>query len=102
MAESEENLLFQIKQLNHRFDRVEKHIDEVRVAIVQMAKTEERVSMVLEQNTVLFQKVDKLTSKVQELEKENATQGQSINVFERAWWIIATALAGLAAWYFKK
>jgi len=102
VAESEESLLFQIKQLNTRFDRVEKHIDEVRVAIVQMAKTEERVSMVLEQNTVLFQKLDKLTVKVQELEKENATQGQSLNVFERVWWIIATALAGLATWHFKQ
>lgn len=97
-----ETLLYQIKQLNSRFERVEKQLDDVRTAIVQMARTEERVSTVLEQNTVLFAKVGKLTQKVHDLEKENATQGQSLNVFERLGWIMVTALVGLGAWWAKQ
>jgi hypothetical protein len=88
-------------QVLQRLDRFEQQLSEVRVAIIQMARTEERVSVVLEQNTVLFKKVDSLTEKVGTLEKENATHGQSIGVFERFVWVVITAAAGAVVWLFK-
>lgn len=97
-----ESLLYQIKRLDVRFDNMERQLSDVRTAIVQMSKTEERVSLVLEQHTTLFKKLDDLTSKIQKLEKDNATQGQSINVFERFSWLVMTSLVGLAVWFFKK
>lgn len=88
-------------QVLQRLDRFEQQLGEVRTAIVQMARTEERVSVVLEQNTVLFRKVDSLTNDIRKLEKENATQSQSIGTFERFVWIVITAAAGAVAWLFK-
>ena len=101
-SEESTSVFYQIKELNRRFERVESHLDEVRLAIVQMARTEERVSMVLEQNTELFRKLNALQKQVGQLEKENATQGQSLGFFERLSWIVTTALVGLGVWFVKQ
>lgn len=99
---SENNILYQIKELNKRFERVETHLDEVRLAIIQMARTEERVSVVLEQNTELFRKLNGLQKQVTDLEKENATQSQSLGVFERVAWLLAAGLLSSVTWVLKK
>ena len=85
-------------QLLKRLDRFEQKLDGVQTAIVQMARTEERVSVVLEQNTVLFQKLEKMNIRVSEIEKENASQGKSISAFERISWIIISAVISGIAW----
>lgn len=85
-----------------RLDRLEIRIDEVRAAMVQMAKTEERVSVILEQITTLFTKHTELQAQITKIEKENATQGQSIGFFERIGWIIAGAIGSLATWVITK
>lgn len=88
-------------QVLQRLERIEKQLDGVGSAIVQMARTEERVSVVLEQNTVFFRKLDALQTKVHELEKTDATQGQSLGVLERVGWIVVTAAISGLAWVFK-
>lgn len=106
--------------LEKRLDRFEFQLDEIRSALVQMAKTEERVAIILEQTTQLFQKHSTLQQcvndlqkesaekskeirdKIAALEKENATQGQSLGFFERASWIVAGAIASIATWFITK
>ncbi len=96
-----ENVLYQMKEINKRFDRVEAQLDQVQSAIVQMARTEEQVSTVLKQNTSLFAKMDNLQERVTTLEKHNATNRQSLNFFERLGWVLATAFIGGLAWFTK-
>lgn len=75
-------------QLLNRMDRMEKHLDEMRLALVQMARTEERVSTVLEQNAVLFKKVDDLNIRIRELEKADIRQGHSLGFIGKVAWML--------------
>lgn len=88
--------------LEKRLDRFEFQLDEIRTALVQMAKTEERVAIILDQNNELFKKYADMQNRVSHLERENATQGQSLSFFERAGWIIAGAFASIATWFITK
>lgn len=99
-----------------RIDKMEVHLDEMRGAIVQMTRTEERVATVIEQNTILFSKLEKLESRVLEKNKEideqlkaieisDARHIQAMSFIERGGWLIASAifafLSGLAVWFLK-
>lgn len=88
-------------QVTQRLDRFERSLDEIRAAMIQMAKTEERVSIILEQNTVIFKEMSDVKKRLADIEKVNATQGQSLGFFERFGWLIATAVAGVIGWMFK-
>lgn len=95
-------MLDDMGQINQRLDRFERSLDEMRAAMVQMAKTEERVSIVLEQTTTLFKQQRNHQERINRLERENATQAQSLSFFERFGWLIATAVAGVIGWWFKR
>ena len=88
-------------QLMQRLDRFERSLDEMRGAVVQMARTEERVSNILEQNTLLFKELSVVKNRLNDIEKVNATQGQSLSFFERFGWLIATGVAGVIGWMFR-
>ncbi len=78
-------------------DRVEKFTE----AMIQLARTEERMAVVLENLSVLFHKVDKLEGRMSKAESTNATQSQSLGFFERFGWLVATAIAGVIGWMFR-
>jgi tetrahydromethanopterin S-methyltransferase subunit G len=88
-------------QITQRLDRFERSLDEIRAAMIQMAKTEERVSIILEQNTVIFKEMSDVKKRLGDVEKINATQGQSLGFFERFGWVVLTAGAGVIGWLFK-
>jgi hypothetical protein len=94
-------MLDNVAQIANRLDRFERYLDEIRTALVQMAKTEERVSIILEQNTELFKRTNQIMARLAEVEKINATQGQSLSFFERFGWLLVTAAAGVVGWMFK-
>lgn len=88
--------------LEKRLDRFELNLDEIRGVLVQMARTEERVSVILDQNTALMRNQVSIENRLREIEKENATQGQSIGFFERAAWIVAGAAGSVATWFITR
>ena len=88
--------------IEKRLDRFEFQLDEIRAALIQMAKTEERVAIILEQNVAMFKTVSDLQNRLNDVEKENATQQQSIGLFERAAWIVAGAVASIGTWWVTK
>lgn len=99
-------------QIINRLDNMERKLDEMGKALIQMARTEERVSIIIEQNSVLFKQMGDATKersalkdRIHKLETENATQGQSIGFFERAGWavaaVIGSILSAIAGWMLK-
>lgn len=87
-----------INQMLKRMDNLDNEMREMRKAITQLARTEERVAVVIEQNTILFKRMDELRTKVNELEKTNISQDKSIGFFEKTGWLIAGAVSsGLGA-----
>lgn len=74
-----------------------------------MARTEERVTIVLEQNAAIFRQLaeaqkerSSLKEEIGNIKTENATQGQSLGFFERIGWIVASAIIGGIGWLSNK
>ncbi len=88
-----------LHQLTQRLDRFEEQLGSVGEAIVQMARTEERVSNLLEQNNTLFKKMDRFQQAVEDIKIESAKQNQSLGFFERVGWIVVTAGVALAGYF---
>lgn len=96
------------EQILSRLNKMESKIDDLGRAMIQLARTEERVSIVLEQNAVLFkqssnlrEQSDLLKDRIHKIETDNATQGQSLGFFERVGWIVITGLVSLISLVFK-
>ncbi len=76
-------------QITKRFDGLESEMREMRNALAQLARTEERVAIIIEQNGVLFKRMDEMRDEISTLKNTNSTQNQSIHFFEKAGWMIA-------------
>lgn len=101
-------------QILQRLDKMEEKLDRVGEGFVQMARTQERVEIMLEHNNTLFRKIDSLTAsaeefkeqtrenedtlknRINELERVNATQGQSLSFFERLGWAVFATMMSIA------
>lgn len=88
-------------QLIKRQDRLEQRQDELQHVLVEMAKTESRVTTIMEQNTVIFSKMAKLQDDIMHIKIENSKQGQSISVVERVLWMLTAGSASVLGWIFK-
>lgn len=91
-----------MERILQQLGNMEKTIDELRSAMIQMARTEQQVATLIEQNSVLFKKLDDAQGRITQLEKDNISQGKSLDFFERLGWIGATALVGLVSYFFKQ
>jgi hypothetical protein len=79
-----------------RLERMEKHLDEVRQAIVTLVRMEERM-------VTLFRRVDAydaahgdLAERVNILERNVGGNGQMLRFAERVFWIVVTASVSYA------
>ena len=96
-----EQILARLTSMESETKGMRSDIKDFGKALVQMAKTEERVSVLLDNNSLLFKKIDALELRTREVESINATQAQSLGFFERFGWLAATAIAGVIGWMFK-
>ncbi|MBL4860735.1 MAG: hypothetical protein JKX96_07745 [Acinetobacter sp.] len=93
-----DNILFQHAQ---RLDRFEDQLGEISKAIVQMAKIQERVSILIDQNSALVEKDESLQIRINSLEIQAAVQKKSMSVFERIAWIVITGVVSGVTWVVK-
>ena len=106
----EEHVFQTIKE---RLDKFETKIDKLAEAVLAITRIEERQAQYARSMERAFSKIDeidnKLNSKVEGLERDislirekaNLNQ-QKIGMGERVWWIVVTAVVGVAAWWFKQ
>ena len=90
------------KKLDQMQRRFEERLDKLQEAVVRMAVTEDRVAIVLEQNSLLFKKVDELTKRISLMERENAGQSKTLGFFERLAWFMAAGVASVIGWKLKQ
>lgn len=88
-------------QILKRLDSLDLEMREMRKLMTQMAATEVRVATLIEQNSILFQRIDDLRTRISDLETENAKQGKSISFFERFGWLVAGGAASLVTYIIK-
>lgn len=97
-------ILARLETLQKDVQDVRKTIDKFGDALIRFAKTEERVVTLLEQNTILFGKIERLEGRMSTAESVNAKQSQSLGFFERIGWIAVTAFSGavgVVGWMFR-
>jgi hypothetical protein len=84
-----------------RLNRIEKHLDKMSAAMVDMARMEERMVTAFKRmdNIVEYQK--KADDRLDEMEKQAIARGQKIAFAERIFWMICTGAVGLAFVYLR-
>jgi hypothetical protein len=84
-----------------RLTRIEKHLDKMSAAMVDMARMEERMVTAFKRmdNIVEYQK--KADDRLDEMEKQAIARGQKIAFAERIFWMICTGAVGLAFVYLR-
>lgn len=92
-----------------RLEHIEDKLSELNKVMINMARTEERVTIILEQLSTIFKQNAEaqkeralLKEEINKLKTENATQGQSLGFFERIGWIVASAIIGGIGWLSNK
>jgi|TARA_B100001094_G_scaffold225753_1_gene219999 hypothetical protein len=84
-----------------RLNRIEKHLDKMSAAMVDMARMEERMVTAFKRmdNIVEYQK--KADDRLDEMEKQAIARGQKIAFAERIFWMVCTGAVGLAFVYLR-
>tara|TARA_Y200000002_G_C22295489_1_gene502297 strand:+ start:308 stop:574 length:267 start_codon:yes stop_codon:yes gene_type:complete len=84
-----------------RLTRIEKHLDKMSAAMVDMARMEERLVSAFKRidNVVEYQK--KADERLDEMEKQAIARGQKIAFAERIFWMVCTGAVGLAFVYLR-
>lgn len=78
----------------HRLDRIEEKLDKLSEAVVCLARMEERL-------ITIFNRLEKIEIRVDEVETDTGRSKQTIRFFERIFWIVLSSGVATAFWYFK-
>ncbi len=84
-----------------RLDRFEDKLDKLASAVLTIARIEERQAQHGRTVERIWSAVEKLTTRVEALEKAGVKQTVKVNFGERMFWSIVTAGLGMLAFYLK-
>ena len=84
-----------------RLTRIEKHLDKMSAAMVDMARMEERLVSAFKRMDTIVEFQTKMDSRLDEMEKQAIARGQKIAFAERIFWMICTGALGLAFVYLR-
>tara|TARA_B100001057_G_scaffold157500_1_gene158150 strand:- start:2795 stop:3061 length:267 start_codon:yes stop_codon:yes gene_type:complete len=84
-----------------RLTRIEKHLDKMSAAMVDMARMEERLVSAFKRMDTIVDFQTKMDSRLDEMEKQAIARGQKIAFAERIFWMICTGAVGLAFVYLR-
>ena len=73
-----------------RLTRIEKHLDKMSAAMVDMARMEERLVSAFKRMDTIVEFQTKMDSRLDEMEKQAIARGQKIAFAERIFWMICT------------
>tara|TARA_B100002019_G_scaffold280136_1_gene282742 strand:- start:715 stop:981 length:267 start_codon:yes stop_codon:yes gene_type:complete len=84
-----------------RLNRIEKHLDKMSAAMVDMARMEERLVSAFKRMDTIVEFQTKMDARLDEMEKQAIARGQKIAFAERIFWMICTGAVGLAFVYLR-
>ena len=77
--------------LSDRLDRMEEKIDKLSDAMIQLARTEEKMISIEASNAVMSSRLDRHSQKIEELTHKTMSYEKTTNAISRAFWIVVTA-----------
>jgi hypothetical protein len=90
---------------NHegRLERIEKKIDDLSTAMISLARAEEKLLSIEKNGYASYERMNRLSRKLDEVEKLSIENSRTVSVITRAFWIILTVAAsgGLGMYFFN-
>jgi hypothetical protein len=81
-------------QSNTRLDRIEAKIDKLADAIVSVARAEEKLISMEQKYGAQYERLNKLSGKIDELEKVVITNSTTVNNINKLFWVVIVAAVG--------
>ena len=82
---------------NTRLDRIELKLDQLTDAMVMMARAEEKLAGLKEDHDRAFERLNRFSHKLDEIEKKVDDNHRTIQVINRLFWIGIVSIAGSIA-----
>jgi len=77
-----------------RLDRIEEKLDKLTDAMVAMARAEEKIINLQEDQYNMFERMNKHSAKLDEIERVCNDNHRTINVINKLFWVITVAVIG--------
>lgn len=81
-------------QSNTRLDRIEAKIDKLADAIISVARAEEKLISMEQKYGAQYERLNKLSGKIDELEKVVITNSTTVNNINKLFWVVIVAAVG--------
>ena len=77
-----------------RLDRIEEKIDKLSEAMIMLARTEEKINAIEKNSNNQYERLNRLSQKIDDLQRETDEQRATITNFNRLFWIVIVATVG--------
>ena len=85
---------------DQRLERIEGKIDQLADAMISMARAEEKITALQDDHEKMYERINKLSGKMDDLDRMARENARSVQVFQKAFWIVFAAAASSVAAHF--
>lgn len=80
-----------------RLERIEIKLDQLAEAMVSLARAEEKILSIQKENAKTYERVNKLSEKIDDLTIKVEDNNRTINVIYKIFWVVISALVASVA-----
>jgi len=96
MSQQHFDLVDHVKREESRLERIEQKIDKLSDAMIDLARAEEKLINIEKQNNQHFERMNRFSARMDELEDEVTEQGKTVKVMQFVLSIATTVVVGAA------
>ena len=78
-----------------RLDRIEEKIDKLSDAMISLARAEEKLIAIEQNNHANFERLNRFSAKLDDIEKKVDNNARTVAVINRLFWILAVAMSSV-------
>jgi tetrahydromethanopterin S-methyltransferase subunit G len=78
-----------------RLDRIEEKIDKMTDAMISLARAEEKLIAIEQNNHANFERLNRFSAKLDDIEKKVDDNARTVQVINRLFWIVAVAMSSV-------
>ena len=82
---------------NARLDRIEEKLDNLTEAMVSLARAEEKILGIKEDQTNMYDRMNRFSEKLDSIERQVQDNAQTVKVINKLFWVAVIAVAGSIA-----
>ena len=82
---------------NVRLDRIEEKLDNLTEAMVALARAEEKIAGIKEDQLMMYERVNRLSAKLDDVEKVVQANHVTVTTINRLFWVAIVAVSGSIA-----